>query len=751
MVARRDWLVLLSCVAAAAGFIAVWQLSAHLPGGFDVYMHYYPNMEYAARQVLDGGRGLLWNPYQSCGQPFFGISSTGLLYPPYWLFLLLDAQHAHWVVTLINLTIAGVGAFALGRTLGVSRGAALCGAIAFELGNATLDVNTWSPMLGGPYVWLPAALCCCERILRAPSLRMGAALALVLTFAFLPGFPQIVLFTYQLIALRVAWEFATHRVARPRATLLCLALGLGLPPLLTAVQLLPGLEMAAVSIRNRHLTLNEMLEGDTMSWARFRTIFGKRQELFNPFAVVPLLLAAAAPFRKDRRRIAVFYLLTGLLYWVLSFGPDTRLFDWYLWLPMSHSFRGPSRFQWVSTFCLAVLTAIGADAFARHDPSAMRARERIAPVAPLAAAIGVYFLSPTGMWPVEWVLVAALGLVGIWTLVRPTPRWGMSVVLGAVAVDLLAFPVPSLPQGLQGWSARPLPMRALMPDPALLLAYRPVFDDLQRALTPQDRAAIVYYQFRYGLMPKSASLFSVPAIQDYEPAPTERSADYAVMMRTGIPLRDLKSFYYGGGLASPLPGPLLNLAAARYLVIDLHAPEAEKVTQGVHAIGGRGGIGLYENRDALPRAYFVPRIEVVPDPGALLQRLASGRVDPRQVALVETLPPSGFTGLAGAATGAAVEFVTNDPERVVLRVHAPQPGFLHLTDQYFPGWRATVNGTPAPILRANFLFRAVEVPDGDSLVEFRYVPVSFYVGAAISLLSGLALGAAVVVSARRRG
>ena len=55
MVARRDWLVLLSCVAAAAGFIAVWQLSAHLPGGFDVYMHYYPNMEYAARQVLDGG------------------------------------------------------------------------------------------------------------------------------------------------------------------------------------------------------------------------------------------------------------------------------------------------------------------------------------------------------------------------------------------------------------------------------------------------------------------------------------------------------------------------------------------------------------------------------------------------------------------------------------------------------------------------------------------------------------------------
>jgi len=199
-----------------------------------------------------------------------------------------------------------------------------------------------------------------------------------------------------------------------------------------------------------------------------------------------------------------------------------------------------------------------------------------------------------------------------------------------------------------------------------------------------------------------------------------------------------------------LPGPLLNLAAARYVIIDLRAPEAPKVTERLRHIGGRGGIGLYENPDALPRAYFVPRIEVVSDPQALLQRLATRRIDPRQVALVEGVPPSGFTGLPGTAADAAVEFVTNDPERVVLRVHAPQPGFLHLTDQYFPGWRATVNGTPAPILRANFLFRAVEVPAGDSLVEFRFVPVSLYVGAAVSVVSGLAFGTALVISARRR-
>jgi uncharacterized membrane protein YfhO len=76
---------------------------------------------------------------------------------------------------------------------------------------------------------------------------------------------------------------------------------------------------------------------------------------------------------------------------------------------------------------------------------------------------------------------------------------------------------------------------------------------------------------------------------------------------------------------------------------------------------------------------------------------------------------------------------------VVLRVRAPARGFL-LADQDFPGWRATVDGAPAPILRANYLFRAVEVPAGESTVEFRYVPTSLWLGAAITAATLLAVG-----------
>ena len=75
------------------------------------------------------------------------------------------------------------------------------------------------------------------------------------------------------------------------------------------------------------------------------------------------------------------------------------------------------------------------------------------------------------------------------------------------------------------------------------------------------------------------------------------------------------------------------------------------------------------------------------------------------------------------------------PERVVVRVDAPQDGLIVLCDSFAPGWRATVGGEPSPILRANGLFRAVALPAGSHEVVFEYWPVSFFVGWAIALIA----------------
>ena len=70
-----------------------------------------------------------------------------------------------------------------------------------------------------------------------------------------------------------------------------------------------------------------------------------------------------------------------------------------------------------------------------------------------------------------------------------------------------------------------------------------------------------------------------------------------------------------------------------------------------------------------------------------------------------------------------------------LDVAATGPGFVVLTDQFYPGWQALVNGVPTPILRANYAFRAVRVPAGVSVVELEFRSTSLRVGALLSLVT----------------
>ena len=167
---RGDLIAYAALVCAGIWATWVWVAAPPTAIAFDIYWYYLPNMLYAAERVRDGGSGLLWNPFQNCGQPFLGISSTGFLYPANVLFLILPPLQALRAVTVFNFTVAGLGMYALARELGAGRAAALCGALAFQLGSATIDLSTWGPQMSGPYVWMPVALLFCERLLRAPSL-----------------------------------------------------------------------------------------------------------------------------------------------------------------------------------------------------------------------------------------------------------------------------------------------------------------------------------------------------------------------------------------------------------------------------------------------------------------------------------------------------------------------------------------------------------------------------------------------------
>jgi hypothetical protein len=167
----------------------------------------------------------------------------------------------------------------------------------------------------------------------------------------------------------------------------------------------------------------------------------------------------------------------------------------------------------------------------------------------------------------------------------------------------------------------------------------------------------------------------------------------------------------------------------------------------------QAGVVVQENRASFPRAFAVPDAITVSNPEAAINLLAHGPIQPRRQVVLEdpdappTAPPRPAItdgDRLGAPYG-QVDVVEYRNEWVNLRASS-DGGYLVLTDAYYPGWRAYLDGEETPVLRADYLFRAVALPPGRHLVQFRYQPESFEAGLAITRLTLALLGLALLVS-----
>lgn len=155
-------------------------------------------------------------------------------------------------------------------------------------------------------------------------------------------------------------------------------------------------------------------------------------------------------------------------------------------------------------------------------------------------------------------------------------------------------------------------------------------------------------------------------------------------------------------------------------------------------------VRVLENTEAMPRAFVVSRARWSPSIGATLNEMVHRPFRPRQE-VVLAADSSMPVPMEPDATGSAeIERYTANE----VRVHASTTGeaLLVLSDTYYPGWRAFVDGHEQPLLRGDLLFRVVPLPAGEHEVEFRFEPSSVRIGLLISALS-LAIAAAVLVMA----
>ena len=166
-----------------------------------------------------------------------------------------------------------------------------------------------------------------------------------------------------------------------------------------------------------------------------------------------------------------------------------------------------------------------------------------------------------------------------------------------------------------------------------------------------------------------------------------------------------------------------------------------------------GDVKIYENVEALPRAFCVSAAHAVVTDDEAVTDMQRMEFDPGREVVIED-QGAGIRDRAMSpdhqVLASSCHLVRYEPERVEIETNGAQDGYLILTDAYYPGWTATIDGQPTPIERADILFRAVKVPVGVHQVEFRYEPRSFAVGAAISIGAWLVLTGGVVLNFVRR-
>jgi uncharacterized membrane protein YfhO len=109
-----------------------------------------------------------------------------------------------------------------------------------------------------------------------------------------------------------------------------------------------------------------------------------------------------------------------------------------------------------------------------------------------------------------------------------------------------------------------------------------------------------------------------------------------------------------------------------------------------------------------------------------------------------------LNSVAEIVPDSAVESLTDSGNAITIRASSPQAGWLILSDTFYPGWQATIDGVPTDIQIANEAFRAIEFLAGDHTIEFRYEPRSVYLGLLVSLAS-LAIIAVGLIASYWRG
>jgi Bacterial membrane protein YfhO len=740
----------------------------------------------------------LWNPYIMAGRPLVADGQSAVFSPfslpsyvlPFWKSLAVAA--------FLKLLLGALGAFVLARTLGIAFGGALLCGVVFAFGTFFVVWLAWP--LSSVYAFAGWTLALTEVLARGPGGIPVAGLAAVVGLQFLGGHPESsfhLLFTaLAFFCFRAplharrrapgarAGELARALLAPAAAFAGALALGAGLAALVLA----PFLQFVLHSG-----DLSHRLNAAAGAWPRkylgalfLHDYWGRPTQVdIEPFMQVrgwyagagTLMLAAVALIRRrSAERVAVALYAVFCACMVVGQAPVFGLVSGLPGFDAAHN----ERLLIYVLLSLGLLAGWGLDDLCQAPPRLPSRRLVLGACGALACV------------PIAWMVLAGTltpshlgsGLGVAWGFEHPpTPAVGADIegtVAAAIIRDsalLIWLPLAGAAFALVALRlrrARPLPAGWLV---ALMVALVAV--DLFRAnmgfnpaipirnASPPVTGAIRYLQSR-----RPNRFVGVSTVQLSQPLPADlamtfglydaRGYDFPVERRFDALWRravapGVGDFTQPEEFASATPAALRALDLLS--VSDLLEGPLQAIKFPVRGPGiavaykGRDGV-VYSNARALPRVFVVDRQRVVASDSAALDAVLAPGFDGRSTAVTETpiagLGGSGKSGGAGAGAGASARLADYGAQRVVIDASASRRSLVVLTDDYYPGWSATVDGRPATVRRVDYLLRGVVVGPGRHTIVYTYDPSSFTLGLAVSGLSALSVIALAGVQLRRR-
>ncbi len=727
----RDW----QCMALLAVLVLVFFRDILLGNAFlweDFLYHDYPSRNFAA-VTMASGEIPLWNPYTFNGMPFLADIQKTVLYLPCTvlsLFVKGGTLSFYWLELMIILhyVLAGVTMFYLARSFELRRIPALFAATVYMLSGfmITHAIHQYIITL---VAWFPLVLLLFRKAL-AGSWKWVFLAAIVLGHSTLAGFPQLTLYFYFFLFTFFVFELLTTYNGRDilsRPALIATskaAVLVALSGAFAMVQLLPTLEFADLTFRAQ-ITYQKATEGQ-FGWEQFVTFlypkfFGTAGasgynyhgpgtywyywETCMYFGVLPLILLGLSLTLLKKSKYIPFFIGFGVFAVLFALGNNFVVHKFFFdFVPRFSTFRNPSRMGIFLTFGAALLSGFSLQHILYTQRTANESkhlRNIVLGIMGLAVLIYLLLISGSLSGSFEFLKDAAvsaiikkdaLATLLVWMLsallllaiLKGTTliRWAGLATVVVLMIDMSMF-------GGEQNNSKTNPNEYFG-------RAREIVDFIKQ--DSQGELVRVNMRNQQGmLMDRNQGLVDhIMVMEGYTPL---------VLQRYLPPARDWSQ--------------VCDMMNAKYRV----AVDEQ-----------RQGLTLSRATTYLPRAYLVYDARVLTDSASIFQFMQSKDFEPSRTVVIDADPGLRIADTSYTTRWTA-QFTSYNTNSMSLNVTSPKDGFLVLSEIYYPGWNAYIDGTPQTIYRANWNQRVIPLRAGTHHVEVRFESASFKKGAWITMVT----------------